>query len=86
MRISIARFRIKKKHKIMELERSVVDLESRAEDLEREASDLRRENGWLKELDGTLRNRHGSAPVPISFPIHVSCPYGYKTMSWVERR
>ena len=50
MKALVARFRIKKKHKIMELERSVVELEGRADDLEREASDLRRENGWLKEM------------------------------------
>ncbi|PPQ66113.1 hypothetical protein CVT26_010914 [Gymnopilus dilepis] len=45
-----ARFRIKKKHKTLELERSVSDLTGRAEELEREAADLRRENGWLKEI------------------------------------
>jgi len=45
-----ARFRIKKKHKVLSLEKSVEELEGRAEDLEREASDLRRENGWLKEM------------------------------------
>ncbi|KAF8971437.1 hypothetical protein BDZ97DRAFT_1240307 [Flammula alnicola] len=45
-----ARFRIKKKHKTISLERSVSDLTGRAEELEREASDLRRENGWLKEI------------------------------------
>ena len=45
-----ARFRIKKKHKTLALERSVVELEARADDLEREASELRRENGWLKEM------------------------------------
>ncbi|KAH8120613.1 hypothetical protein DFH11DRAFT_78411 [Phellopilus nigrolimitatus] len=45
-----ARFRIKKKHKTLSLERSVVELEGRAEDLEREAAELRRENGWLKEM------------------------------------
>jgi len=45
-----ARFRIKKKHKTLNLERSVSDLTGRAEELEREAADLRRENGWLKEI------------------------------------
>ncbi|KAH9487069.1 Transcription factor zip1 [Psilocybe cubensis] len=45
-----ARFRIKKKHKTLGLERSVSDLTGRAEELEREAADLRRENGWLKEI------------------------------------
>ncbi|KDR84850.1 hypothetical protein GALMADRAFT_82940 [Galerina marginata CBS 339.88] len=45
-----ARFRIKKKHKTINLERSVSDLTGRAEELEREAADLRRENGWLKEI------------------------------------
>ncbi|KAJ7139752.1 hypothetical protein C8R44DRAFT_605859 [Mycena epipterygia] len=43
-----ARFRIKKKQRTLDLERSVSDLTGRAEELEREASDLRRENGWLK--------------------------------------
>ncbi|KAF9535473.1 hypothetical protein CPB83DRAFT_841811 [Crepidotus variabilis] len=45
-----ARFRIKKKHKTITLERSVSDLTGRAEELEREVADLRRENGWLKEI------------------------------------
>ncbi|KAF9458354.1 hypothetical protein BDZ94DRAFT_1301288 [Collybia nuda] len=45
-----ARFRIKKKQRTTNLERSVSDLSGRAEDLEREAADLRRENGWLKEI------------------------------------
>ncbi|KIY67450.1 hypothetical protein CYLTODRAFT_353220 [Cylindrobasidium torrendii FP15055 ss-10] len=45
-----ARFRIKKKQRTLNLERSVNDLTGRAEELEREASDLRRENGWLKEI------------------------------------
>lgn len=45
-----ARFRIKKKQKNLNLERTVSDLTSRAEDLEREATNLRRENGWLKEM------------------------------------
>ena len=48
--IYIARFRIKKKHKTIALERSVVELEARAEDLDREVTELRRENGWLKEM------------------------------------
>ncbi|PPQ92692.1 hypothetical protein CVT25_013999 [Psilocybe cyanescens] len=46
----VARFRVKKKHKTIGLERSVSDLTGRAEELEREAADLRRENGWLKEI------------------------------------
>lgn len=45
-----ARFRVKKKHKTISLERSVSDLQGRAEELEREVADLRRENGWLKEI------------------------------------
>ncbi|KDQ54812.1 hypothetical protein JAAARDRAFT_105377, partial [Jaapia argillacea MUCL 33604] len=45
-----ARFRIKKKQKVLNLERTVSDLTGRAEDLEREATELRRENGWLKEI------------------------------------
>jgi hypothetical protein len=46
----IARFRIKKKQKNLNLERTVSDLTSRAEELEREATNLRRENSWLKEM------------------------------------
>ncbi|KAF9517581.1 hypothetical protein BS47DRAFT_1277482, partial [Hydnum rufescens UP504] len=45
-----ARFRIKKKQRVLNLERSIADLEGRAEDLEKEAVELRRENGWLKEM------------------------------------
>ncbi|KAF9229547.1 hypothetical protein BS17DRAFT_877013 [Gyrodon lividus] len=45
-----ARFRIKKKQKTLNLERTLADLTGRAEELEREAADLRRENGWLKEI------------------------------------
>jgi hypothetical protein len=45
-----ARFRIKKKQKTVNLERSISDLTGRTEDLEREAADLRRENVWLKEI------------------------------------
>lgn len=46
----LARFRIKKKLRALNLERSVSDLTGRAEELEREAAELRRENGWLKEI------------------------------------
>ncbi|KAH7914484.1 hypothetical protein BJ138DRAFT_385990 [Hygrophoropsis aurantiaca] len=45
-----ARFRIKKKQRTLNLERTVADLTGRTEELEREASELRRENGWLKEI------------------------------------
>ncbi|KAF9015030.1 hypothetical protein BDQ17DRAFT_1294509 [Cyathus striatus] len=45
-----ARFRVKKKQKTINLERSVADLTGRAEELEKEVADLRRENGWLKEI------------------------------------
>ena len=48
--VGIARFRIKKKHRTIALERTVSDLTGRAEELEREVGDLRRENGWLKEI------------------------------------
>lgn len=48
--VGIARFRTKKKHKTIALERTVSDLTGRAEELEREVGDLRRENGWLKEI------------------------------------
>ncbi|KAI0052908.1 hypothetical protein FA95DRAFT_1553209 [Auriscalpium vulgare] len=46
----IARFRIKKKQKTLNLERTVSDLNGRVDELEQEAADLRRENGWLKEI------------------------------------
>jgi regulator of replication initiation timing len=46
----VARFRIKKKQKVVNLERSLSDLQRRADDLEREATELRRENTWLKEM------------------------------------
>ncbi|KAF9270549.1 hypothetical protein L218DRAFT_1071959 [Marasmius fiardii PR-910] len=45
-----ARFRIKKKMRNMNLEKTVSELSGRADTLEREAADLRRENGWLKEI------------------------------------
>lgn len=45
-----ARFRIKKKQRSLNLDRSLSDLTGRAEELEREAAELRRENGWLKEI------------------------------------
>ncbi|TDL28766.1 hypothetical protein BD410DRAFT_781298 [Rickenella mellea] len=57
-----ARFRIKKKHKTLEMERSIADLEGRAGDLEREASDLRRENDWLKEMLIMKRRRSRTVP------------------------
>ena len=47
---SVARFRIKKKVKTHNLERTVSDLSGRVDELEQEAADLRRENGWLKEI------------------------------------
>lgn len=46
----VARFRIKKKQRNLNLERTVSDLTGRADELEKEAADLRRENGWLKEI------------------------------------
>ncbi|TFY69025.1 hypothetical protein EVG20_g3326 [Dentipellis fragilis] len=45
-----ARFRVKKKQKSLNLERTVSDLTGRVDELEQEAADLRRENGWLKEI------------------------------------
>ncbi|KAF8272939.1 hypothetical protein EI94DRAFT_1557509, partial [Lactarius quietus] len=45
-----ARFRVKKKLRTIDLERTVSDLTGRVGELEQEASDLRRENGWLKEI------------------------------------
>ena len=48
--VGAARFRVKKKHKTIALERAVSDLTGRAEELEREVGDLRQENGWLKEI------------------------------------
>jgi len=61
-----ARFRIKKKLKTVNLERSISDLTGRAEDLEREAADLRRENGWLKEI---VMLKHSRFPDPVN---HIS--------------
>ncbi len=46
----IARFRLKKKQKNVNLEHTISDLTGRAEELEKQAEDLRRENGWLKEI------------------------------------
>jgi hypothetical protein len=48
--VGAARFRVKKKHRTIALERAVSDLKGRAEELEREVGDLRQENGWLKEI------------------------------------
>jgi len=45
-----ARFRVKKKTKAVNLERTVSNLSGRVDELEQEAADLRRENGWLKEI------------------------------------
>ncbi|KAH9004226.1 hypothetical protein EDB86DRAFT_3072570 [Lactarius hatsudake] len=45
-----ARFRVKKKLRAFNLERTVTDLTGRVDELEQEAADLRRENGWLKEI------------------------------------
>ncbi|KAF8559306.1 hypothetical protein OG21DRAFT_1392304, partial [Imleria badia] len=45
-----ARFRVKKKLKAHNLERTVADLTGRTDELEREANDLRRENAWLKDI------------------------------------
>jgi len=47
---SVARFRVKKKIKSHNLERTVSDLSGRVDELEQEAADLKRENGWLKEI------------------------------------
>lgn len=57
----IARFRIKKKQKTTNLERSVSDLSGRADELEREVQDLRRENGWLKEIVMLKGSRYAAA-------------------------
>lgn len=45
-----ARFRVKKKIRAFNLERTVSDLTGRVDELEQEAADLRKENGWLKEI------------------------------------
>ncbi|KAG8717356.1 hypothetical protein FRC08_007642 [Ceratobasidium sp. 394] len=45
-----ARFRVKKKQRTAELERTLAELEGRAGELEKEAVELRKENGWLKEM------------------------------------
>lgn len=63
-----ARFRIKKKQKTVNLQRSISDLTGRADDLEREAADLRRENGWLKEIV-MLKNSQYS---PMNLVNHMS--------------
>ena len=46
--VLIARFRVKKKLKTVNLERTVSDLSGRVDELEQEASDLRRENTCLR--------------------------------------
>ncbi|KAG9314565.1 hypothetical protein JVU11DRAFT_5366 [Chiua virens] len=48
--VASARFRVKKKLKSLNLERTVTDLTGRTDELEREAGELRRENAWLKEI------------------------------------
>jgi len=45
-----ARFRVKKKMKTLNLERTVSDLSGRVDELEQEAADLKRENVWLKDI------------------------------------
>jgi hypothetical protein len=55
-----ARFRIKKKQKTLNLERTVTDLTGRTEELEREALELRRENSWLKEIVLLKSRRRGT--------------------------
>ncbi|KAG2350627.1 hypothetical protein BDR05DRAFT_994000 [Suillus weaverae] len=55
-----AKFRIKKKQKTLNLERTVTDLTGRTEELEREASELRRENSWLKEIVLLKSRRRGA--------------------------
>ena len=62
---STARFRIKKKQKTLNLERTVNDLSGRVEELEHEASELRRENGWLK---GLVVGVTGVAAPPVMTP------------------
>ncbi|KAH9968749.1 hypothetical protein BC827DRAFT_1121583 [Russula dissimulans] len=60
-----ARFRVKKKMKSLNLERTVSDLSGRVEELEQEAADLKRENVWLKDIvmlkSGSGRGRGGDA-------------------------
>ena len=60
MFVGVARFRVKKKHKTIALERAVSNLTGRAEELEREVGDLRQENGWLKEIV-VLKGTHNVA-------------------------
>jgi len=57
----IARFRVKKKEKMEQLEHNMSHLQQRAESLEKEAGDLRRENGWLKEMVVMKRGKGSSA-------------------------
>ncbi|KXN83622.1 Cytochrome c oxidase assembly protein COX19 [Leucoagaricus sp. SymC.cos] len=56
-----ARFRIKKKQRTTNLERTVSDLSGRAEELEKEVTDLRRENSWLKEIVVLKGTRYAAA-------------------------
>jgi Basic region leucine zipper len=65
---SAARFRIKKKQKTVNLQRSISDLTGRAEDLEREVADLRRENGWLKEIVMLKNSRFPAANLMDQIP------------------
>jgi hypothetical protein len=46
----LARFRMKKKERLQNMEQTMSDLQRKAEGLEKEVGDLRRENVWLKEM------------------------------------
>ncbi|TFK76787.1 hypothetical protein BDN72DRAFT_873335 [Pluteus cervinus] len=67
-----ARFRIKKKMRTTNLERSVSDLTGRAEELEREVADLRRENGWLKEIVMLKGTRLSGVEFPLQPPSQIA--------------
>ncbi|KAJ7596634.1 hypothetical protein C8J56DRAFT_917925 [Mycena floridula] len=74
-----ARFRIKKKQRTLNLERSVSDLSGRAEELEREAADLRRENGWLKEIVMLKGSRLAGAHITPDMLANASAAAGTST-------
>lgn len=82
-----ARFRIKKKQRTTNLERSVSDLAGRAEELEREAADLRKENGWLKEIVMLKGNRFSGVNLTGTLPqrADVDPLHDGKNHSWDRR-
>jgi septal ring factor EnvC (AmiA/AmiB activator) len=87
---SIARFRIKKKQTMINLERSLSDLQRRADELEREATELRRENAWLKDMvlmKGRRRRagRHQALPAVEETPPNKGKSKGKEKAPEVEQ-